>query len=100
MHLDFLHVISAMFDKHYLQANKLQFELAETSLMHNVSRSIQVLSKIVKLSVVISIDNFGTEYSSLQHLQMLLVSIIKIDNNFMVKSILRKENNGVSNIDN
>lgn len=83
MHPDFLHVIKALLDKHELQGNKLELELTETSLMHNISRSIQILSEIVKLGVVVSIDDFGTGYSSLQYLQMLPVSIIKIDKSFM-----------------
>lgn len=80
----FVYQVMTLLDKHGLEGTSLELELTENSLMHNVNHAIDVLTKLTKLGIVISIDDFGTGYSSLQYLQKLPVSIIKIDQSFIL----------------
>ena len=54
-------------------------ELTETSMMSNPLGSIEVLERLRRLGLYISIDDFGAGYSSLAYLKSLPASEIKID---------------------
>jgi EAL domain-containing protein (putative c-di-GMP-specific phosphodiesterase class I) len=61
----------------------LEFELTETSPLIYSSLYIDALNKMQKLGISISLDDFGTSYSSLSHLRNLPISAIKIDRSFI-----------------
>jgi diguanylate cyclase (GGDEF)-like protein len=68
---------------HDLPASSLELEITEGSAMVNPRRSIQVLGALARLGVTLSIDDYGTGYSSLAYLQKLPVSRLKIDQSFV-----------------
>jgi diguanylate cyclase (GGDEF)-like protein/PAS domain S-box-containing protein len=71
-----------------LPAHFLTLEVTESYLMNdtiNVASQLQILRD---LGVNVSIDDFGTSYSSLRYLQELPISTLKIDRSF-VKDIPR-----------
>jgi EAL domain-containing protein (putative c-di-GMP-specific phosphodiesterase class I) len=80
----FVYQVMNQLEKYGVDGSSLELELTENSLMHNVNNAIEVLTKLTKLGIVVSIDDFGTGYSSLQYLQKLPVSIIKIDQSFIL----------------
>ena len=80
----FVYQVMNQLEKYGVDGSCLELELTENSLMHNVNNAIEVLTKLTKLGIVVSIDDFGTGYSSLQYLQKLPVSIIKIDQSFIL----------------
>lgn len=80
----FVYQVMTLLEKHGVSGTSLELELTENSLMHNVANAIDVLTKLTRLGIVISIDDFGTGYSSLQYLQRLPVSVIKIDQSFVL----------------
>lgn len=80
----FVDQVMTLLSKHGLDGNNLELEITENSLMYNVNNAIEVLTKLTNLGIVITIDDFGTGYSSLQYLQKLPVSIIKIDQSFIL----------------
>ncbi len=80
----FVFQVMSQLEKHNLPGENLELELTENSLMHDIDRAIYVLSKISKLGVTVSIDDYGTGYSSLQYLQKLPISMIKIDKAFVM----------------
>jgi diguanylate cyclase (GGDEF)-like protein/PAS domain S-box-containing protein len=63
--------------------NGLRFEIAEDALMEDAGFAAGVLEQLGEMGVVISVDNFGTGFSSLQYLQRLPVASLKIDRSFM-----------------
>lgn len=72
-----------------LQSNKLNsseisFEITESAMMTNPEKSIQVLNKLHQLGVKLSVDDFGTGFSSLAYLKLLPVNELKIDKSFVI----------------
>lgn len=66
-----------------LDAERLQVEITETSLMRDGTKAEQVLSGLHAMGVKIALDNFGTGYSSLSNLRRFPVDVIKIDGQFV-----------------
>ena len=61
----------------------LPSEVTETIAMVDPVSSIEVLSGLADLGVQISVDDYGTGYSSLAYLQQLPVGRLKIDRSFV-----------------
>ena len=63
----------------------LMLELSERSMMTDSARIEMALDNLKMLGIRISIDDFGTGFSSLSMLKQLPVSILKIDKSFVLK---------------
>jgi diguanylate cyclase (GGDEF)-like protein len=61
----------------------LDLELTESSIMSNAQATIDVLTKLKAMDVTISIDDFGTGFSSLSYLKRLPIDALKIDKSFV-----------------
>ncbi|MGK7941295.1 MAG: EAL domain-containing protein [Crocosphaera sp.] len=61
----------------------LKLEITETSLIHNTTIAVHILQKIQDLGVQISLDDFGTGFSSLRYLHQFPLNVIKIDRSFV-----------------
>ncbi len=66
-----------------LAAEYLEVEITEGSAMHDVDVSIEKMQALRKLGVSISIDDFGTGFSSLTYLKRFPISTLKIDKSFL-----------------
>ena len=66
-----------------LAAAGLELEITESLVMEDVERSIEVLHAIRSMGVSVSIDDFGTGFSSLSYLARLPVTSLKIDRSFV-----------------
>lgn len=63
--------------------NKLEFELTESVVMVNVPQAISKMKQLRAQGIRISIDDFGTGFSSLSYLKYFPVDILKIDRSFV-----------------
>jgi diguanylate cyclase (GGDEF)-like protein len=61
----------------------LVLELTETVALTDLAESARVLSSLKTLGVRIALDDFGTGFSSLTHLGVLPVDVVKIDRSFV-----------------
>ena len=61
----------------------LKIEITESAMMENVEGTADQLRAIRALGVRLSIDDFGTGFSSLSHLKLLPVDEMKIDRSFV-----------------
>ncbi len=68
-----------------IDAQRLVFEITETSLIGDFSAARAALEQLRACGVKIALDDFGTGYSSLSTLHMLPIDIIKIDRSFAVR---------------
>ncbi|HEX5056582.1 MAG TPA: GGDEF domain-containing response regulator [Gammaproteobacteria bacterium] len=70
-----------------LKGEQLDLEITENLLMKNTDKNIQILNDLKKLGVTLSLDDFGTGFSSLGYLKYLPVDRLKIDRIF-IKNLL------------
>lgn len=66
-----------------INASQLVIELTETTLMQDYQYSIEILSAIKNIGIQITIDKFGTGFTSLNHLRKLPVDMLKVDCRFV-----------------
>lgn len=62
---------------------RIEFELTETAVMHNFTAAFMNVKKLQKTGVSIALDDFGTSYSSLSHIQSFPMNKLKIDRSFV-----------------
>ena len=66
-----------------LDPKDLELEITENIIMKETEYIIESLKQLKQLGVKIAIDDFGTEYSSLNYIKQLPVDKIKIDMSFV-----------------
>jgi diguanylate cyclase (GGDEF)-like protein len=66
-----------------LQPTSLMLEVTETTLMVDPARAAELLGRLQTIGVRISIDDYGTGYSSLARLRELAVNELKLDRSFL-----------------
>lgn len=82
LHNQFASVSEALRDTG-LEASCLVLEITESAVMKNVKTTLTSLRNLHQLGVGLSIDDFGSGYSSLNHLRQFPIDMIKIDRSFI-----------------
>ncbi len=72
-------------------ATRLQLEITENAVMHDLQRARQLLNRLHDLGIRLAIDDFGTGFSSLAYLRELPFDELKIDKSFVID--MAEENN-------
>ena len=75
-----------------LDPQRLTLELTETASMEDTTKMMDVLTRFRIKNFLLSIDDFGTGFSSLAQLQRLPFSEIKIDKSFIIGMEDKEEN--------
>lgn len=63
----------------------LDIEITESVLLDDAERAIQKMAALKKLGVHLSLDDFGTGFSSLNYLKRLPVDMLKVDRSFITE---------------
>ncbi len=89
-------------DRYRIPHHLIEFELTETVLFDELGQLINVMVKLKQAGFVLSMDDFGSGYSSLNMLKQLPVDILKLDkaflDNFEIDGTGQKEKTIVSHI--
>ncbi len=75
--------IERMLWSHALPADALQLEITESMIMSDPDRALATVSRLSDLGVRLSVDDYGTGYSSLANLRRLPIDELKIDRSFV-----------------
>lgn len=70
-----------------VSAERLVFEVTESSLIEDRAKSIRTLNALCDLGAEVAIDDFGTGYSSFEYVNILPVQYLKIDRSFIESDI-------------
>jgi diguanylate cyclase (GGDEF)-like protein len=79
----FAQVVEELLDAHHVPVEYLRLEITEGAMMVDRDRASRVLQDLRALGVRISIDDYGTGYSSLAYLGHLPIDELKIDRSFI-----------------
>jgi EAL domain-containing protein (putative c-di-GMP-specific phosphodiesterase class I) len=66
-----------------LQPGTLQLEITESTVMQSAERAVRVLRMLKEQGVRVAVDDFGTGFSSLSHLQRFPLDAVKVDRSFI-----------------
>ncbi|MDE3735827.1 EAL domain-containing protein [Pseudomonas resinovorans] len=83
----FVDSVRRVLEETRLPAELLELEITETVLLDNAERAIATLQALKALGVRLSIDDFGTGFSSLNYLKRLPIDKVKIDRAFVQEII-------------
>jgi diguanylate cyclase (GGDEF)-like protein/PAS domain S-box-containing protein len=82
--VDFPAQVAALLERWHVEASRLEFEITESAMVADPTRTKQIIEQLAALGIRLSIDDFGTGYSSLAYLKRLPVSEIKVDRSFVM----------------
>ena len=80
---DLSETVIRILDETGLDAKYLDLELTESSIMQSAEFASSVLNRFKSMGIHISIDDFGTGFSSLASLKRLPIDMLKIDQSFV-----------------
>jgi diguanylate cyclase (GGDEF)-like protein len=80
---DLSSLISDLLTIYRLNPKALELEITESMLMSDPDRSLVTLTRLSQLGVGLSVDDYGTGYSSLANLRRLPIDELKIDRSFV-----------------
>ena len=75
--------VRSLLDANHFPASHLTLEITENAMMANPDRAVGILTQLDNMGVSISVDDFGTGFSSLSYLKRLPVHELKIDKSFV-----------------
>jgi EAL domain-containing protein (putative c-di-GMP-specific phosphodiesterase class I) len=87
-------MIRAKLEDYGVPPESLTLEITESAMMTDPVRAREVLIALDEMGVSLSIDDFGTGFSSLGYLKMLPVNDLKIDRSFVI-DMLEDENDAI-----
>ena len=79
---DLVKTVGVVLEKTGLEPRYLELEITE-SLTSDIGHTISILQQLKKLGVLISIDDFGTGFTSLNYLKQFQIDTLKIDRSFV-----------------
>jgi EAL domain-containing protein (putative c-di-GMP-specific phosphodiesterase class I) len=80
---DIAQMVVRILEQTGMAPDHLELELTESSIMKDTDFAIKVLRRLKAMGVKISIDDFGTGFSSLSYLKRLPIDCLKIDQSFV-----------------
>ncbi len=80
---DIIKMMTDLTDRHQIDPKFLELELTESVLLNDVDYILDIMKKFRNLRFTLTIDDFGSGYSSLAVLKRFRVDKLKIDNSFV-----------------
>jgi diguanylate cyclase len=79
--------VAAALDRHAVDPTRLILEITETMMLSQLDVVYQVLTELRRLGAQLSVDDFGTGFSSLTFLSHVDVDELKIDQSFVARML-------------
>jgi diguanylate cyclase len=75
--------VESLLSRHGTDPSRVRLEITESAVLADPARAVATMHRLTALGVGLSIDDFGTGFSSMSHLKNLPVDQIKIDRSFV-----------------
>lgn len=82
--VDFINIVQTLLTKYKKVSESLIFEITESAMMSNPKVAISNLNRLRSMGIKLSIDDYGTGFSSLSYLSQLSLNELKIDKSFVL----------------
>ncbi len=79
---DYIWRLREIVDKYEIPYEYIELELTESVFMENANRLLEIMQKLHDIGFKLSLDDFGSGYSSLNMLKDIPVDVVKIDREF------------------
>ncbi|MGE0668811.1 MAG: putative bifunctional diguanylate cyclase/phosphodiesterase [Sphingomonadales bacterium] len=76
--------VARLLRQHQVHPSWIALELTESAVMQNPEQAIAVLQELRQMQVGLSVDDYGTGYSSLAYLKKLPINELKVDRSFVL----------------
>ena len=80
---DFVKTVKDVIDATGLDPSYLELEVTESMVMHNIQDVVVILNSLNEMGIQLSLDDFGTGFSSLAYLKRFPIDRLKIDQSFI-----------------
>lgn len=80
---DFVESVQEVIDATGIDPGTLELEVTESMVMQNVDDAVGILGRLNEMGVQLSLDDFGTGFSSLAYLKRFPIDRLKIDQSFI-----------------
>jgi len=87
--------IKGMADKYGVSPTDIELEITESVFFDDTERLISMIERFKEMGFVISMDDFGSGYSTLNFLKILPVDVIKVDGGFFMKNEMDKKSKAI-----
>ncbi|MFA7270762.1 MAG: PAS domain S-box protein [Sterolibacterium sp.] len=75
--------LAALLEENRLDAANLELEITESMLMHDIEEAIAIMRSLKAIDLHLSLDDFGTGFSSLSYLKRFPIDVLKLDQSFV-----------------
>lgn len=93
IHLNKMHILEYvrdLFEEYKIPSELIEFELTESIYLDNTEKALDLVNGLHNLGAKVSMDDFGSGYSSLNLLSRLPIDIIKLDRVFLREDTLQE----------
>jgi diguanylate cyclase len=81
---DFIENVQKALERHAIAPGRLTMEITESAEAENEEQMLQCIAALAKMGVKVSIDDYGTGYSTLEYLKKVKAAELKIDRGFVI----------------
>jgi EAL domain-containing protein (putative c-di-GMP-specific phosphodiesterase class I)/CheY-like chemotaxis protein len=85
--LNFPDILVSIAEKHDVSPGNITIEITETGLIKELSKTLDILTRLRMKQVKLSIDDFGTGYSMFQQITNIPATELKIDKSFVQEMV-------------
>jgi diguanylate cyclase (GGDEF)-like protein/PAS domain S-box-containing protein len=76
--------VEGLLERWGIEPGLLEFEITESAMLVDLNRTLQTLDRLSAMGLRLSIDDYGTGFSSLAYLKRAAIDEIKIDRSFVL----------------